>query len=73
MGLFVGAGATDNLVTVPDGAAAGMDSSSGLSSFDIEDVRLPMMGGERVSPGFGDAEHRVTITCHVGVLRARIR
>ncbi len=71
--LVVEAGAADILVTVPDGVAARIRKSSGLVSFDIDRGRFPKVDDEYVSPGFDDAENRVTITFRVGVSSVRVR
>ena len=73
MDLVVEAGAADILVTVPDGVAARIRKSSGLVSFDIDRGRFPKVDDEYVSPGFDDAENRVTITFRVGVSSVRVR
>lgn len=71
--LVVEAGAADISVTVPEGVAARIQKSSGLASFDIDTRRFPKVNGEYVSPGFDDAENRVTITFRVGVSRVQVR
>ena len=66
-------GAANIEVIVPDGVAARITSTSGLSSINIDRSRFPKSAGVYVSPGFADAANRVNIDFRVGVSSVSVR
>ena len=69
----IDAGASDLNVIIPEGVAARITKSSGLSSFDIDTARFPESDGVYVSPDFQTAENRLTIVFRVGASSVTVR
>ncbi|MEX2598438.1 MAG: DUF5668 domain-containing protein [Dehalococcoidia bacterium] len=73
MTVDVRSGASSIDITVPEGVAARITSSSGLSSVDVDTDRFPRANGDWQSPDFETADNRVTIDLRVGVASVNVR
>lgn len=84
----ISAGAADIDVSIPDGVAARIVKDSALSSFDVDGSRFPSLTGSVPhgdtimgrdpgnifqSPGYHEAENRVSIVFEVGVSSVSVR
>ena len=69
--LNVGASSVD--IIVPDGVAARITQSSGISSFEIDSQRFPEVDGEHVSPGFDDADNQLVLDVRAGASSVSVR
>lgn len=69
----VNAGASNVKVNIPEGLAGRITTSSGLSSFDVDQSRFPKEGSVYVSPDFGTATNRVSLDFRVGAASVKVR
>jgi hypothetical protein len=70
--VVVNGGATNIEITVPEGVAARITNSSGLSSVDVDTDRFPRSGDAFVSPDFDTAQNRVAIDISVGAASVEV-
>ncbi|MEE9203365.1 MAG: DUF5668 domain-containing protein [Dehalococcoidia bacterium] len=66
-------GAADVTITIPQGVAARIAASTGLTSFNVDTSRFPKTGETYESPGFATAANRVDLRVESGVARVAIR
>ncbi|MEX2430320.1 MAG: DUF5668 domain-containing protein [Dehalococcoidia bacterium] len=66
-------GASSIEVRVPEGVAARITSSSGLSSVDVDESRFPHVNGAWESADYDTAENRALIQIRVGVASVNVR
>jgi len=69
----INAGAASVEVIVPEGVAARIRTSTGLSSVSIDAERFPRSGKFHESPDYSNAENKVEITVEIGVGSFEIR
>lgn len=66
-------GAAELRVDVPEGVAARITSSGGLSSFNVDQGRFPKQGGVYVSPNYDTAANRVDLSIDAGLASVTVR
>lgn len=69
----IDAGAANVEIVVPQGVAARINSSGGLSSFNVDMARFPRSNGSYVSPDFNSATNKVTIDLSVGASSVSVK
>lgn len=69
----VDAGASDITLIVPEGVAARITRSSGLTSFNVDEARFPKSGAGYETPGYLSAQNRVDIHLNIGAASVTVR
>ena len=69
----INAGVASIDIMIPDGVAARITTESGLSSVDVDTTRFPKVGEANVSPGYDQAENRVSLHFSGGLSSVNVR